>query len=703
MRITQLLITGLLVGCPLSSTSASTNLPSPEGKRSWDVVIYGATSAGIAAAIQVRRMGHSVIVLEPGNRIGGLTTGGLGQTDIGNKAAIGGISREFYRRIRSHYADPKNWTWQAAEEYQSHGQSRSADGEDAMWTFEPSAALTVLQQMLRDHDVSVKFGQTLDRSTAGVSRKNGRIVSVRTLAGDEWQADVYIDATYEGDLMAAAGVAFTVGREANADYGETLNGVQTRRAVHHQLVDGVDPWITPGMPASGLLPGIDPNGPGEEGGRDHRVQAFCFRMCLTDHPDNRIPFTRPNGYRELDYELLLRNFEAGATRLPWSMGRMPNRKSDVNNNRGVSTDFIGQNYDYPNAAYEQRAAIIQRHLVYQQGLMWTLANHPRVPAEIRGEVSRWGTCRDEFAAPSGWQQQLYIREARRMIGSYVMTQHNCQGRTTAPRPVGLAAYTMDSHNVQRYVGPDGGVVNEGDVQVGGFSPYPIDYGSLVPRRSECSNLLVPVCLSASHIAFGSIRMEPVFMVLGQSAATAAVLAVEENLAVQDVDYTKLRQQLLHDQQVLTWTGPVRKPTAGVRANSLDGIVLDDQQAQRTGFETISTSTGPFLETGYRHDGNDGKGRQSITFLANVTTPGRYDVRLAWTAHSNRAKRVPVTITQGATRTLQHVDQTQRPHRAPFETIATLALTTGEVTIEISNAGTSGFVIADGVQLRPAKD
>ncbi|MCR9197496.1 MAG: FAD-dependent oxidoreductase [Planctomycetaceae bacterium] len=702
VRITQLLILVLAFGRPLWAAGGA-NQSAPQCRPACDVVIYGATSAGIAAAIQVRRMGHSVVVLEPNDRMGGLTTGGLGQTDIGNKAAIGGISREFYRRIRRHYANPKNWIWQAADDYQSHGQSRSADGEDAMWTFEPSAALAVLQQMVHDHNVTVRYGQALDRSAAGVSRKNGRIVAVRTLPGDEWQADVYIDATYEGDLMAAAGVAFTVGREANADYGETLNGVQTRRAVHHQLVDSVDPWIIPGMPDSGLLPGIDPDGPGEEGGRDHRVQAFCFRMCLTDHPDNRIPFVRPDGYQERDYELLLRNFEAGATRLPWSMGRMPNRKSDVNNNRGVSTDFIGQNYDYPNATYLQRAAIVRRHFVYQQGLMWTLANHPRVPAAIRQEVSRWGTCKDEFAAPSGWQQQLYIREARRMIGSYVMTQHNCQGRTTAPRPVGLAAYTMDSHNVQRYVGPDGSVRNEGDVQVGGFSPYPIDYGALVPRRTECGNLLVPVCLSASHIAFGSIRMEPVFMVLGQSAATAAVLAVEDDIAVQDVDYTKLRQQLLHDRQVLTWTGPVRKPVAGVTAESLDGIVVDDQQAQRTGFETISTSAGPFLETGYRHDSNDGKGQQNITFLANVTTPGRYDVRLAWTAHSNRARRVPVTITQGDTVEVRHVDQTQRPRQAPFETIATLTLTTGEVAIEVSNTGTIGFVIADGVQLIAARD
>ena len=386
-------------------------------------------------------------------------------------------------------------------------------------------------------------------------------------SGRTFRGGMFIDATYEGDLMAAANVSYTIGREANSVYGETLNGVQTRQAQYHQFVPGVDPYVQKGNPASGLLPFLDPEGPGPEGAGDRRVQAYCFRMCLTDHPDNRIPFRKPAGYDPLWYELLLRNFEAGAVGannhspvqvgMPWINSAMPNRKTDTNNRTGFSTDFIGQNYEYPEATYEERERIVTRHLLYQQGLMWTLANHPRVPEHVRREVARWGTCKDEFTEGDGWQNQLYVREARRMVSDYVMTQHHCEGRQKADDPVGLAAYGMDSHHVQRYVDAKGQVRNEGDVEVGGFSPYPISYRSIIPRANQCANLLVPVCLSASHIAYGSIRMEPVFMVLGQSAATAGVHAIDEGVPVQRVDGDKLRQRLLSDGQILEWKGQRR--------------------------------------------------------------------------------------------------------------------------------------------------
>jgi hypothetical protein len=372
-------------------------------------------------------------------------------------------------------------------------------------------------------------------------------------SGREFIGRMFIDATYEGDLMAQAGVAYTVGREANHKYGETLNGVQTAHARYHQLMPGVDPYVRPGDVSSGLLSGIHPSGPGEEGAGDHRVQAYCFRMCLTDHPENRIPFHRPEGYQELDYELMLRNFEAGEQGMPWINSAMPNRKTDTNNRTGFSTDFIGQNYAYPEADYLTREAIVERHRRHQQGLMWTLANHPRVPNPIRREVSRWGMTRDEFIEGNGWQEQLYIREARRMIGRLVMTQHHCQGREVVTDPIGLAAYGMDSHHVQRYVDASGHAQNEGDVQVGGFPPYPIAYRAITPVESECANLLVPVCLSASHIAFGSIRMEPVFMVLGQSAATAAAQALDENVSVQRIDFNRLQARLRAEGQVLEWS------------------------------------------------------------------------------------------------------------------------------------------------------
>lgn len=532
-----------------------------EPKNEYEIVVYGGTSAGIAAAIQASRMGRSVVLIEPTGRLGGLTTGGLGQTDIGNKQAIGGISREFYQNIRKYYQDNRNWKWQKRTEYKDGGQTRTSENEASMWTFEPSAALKVYQDMISEENIAIAYRQRLDLDS-GVSLENGKIVSVKMESGEEYRGKVFIDATYEGDLMAVAGVSYTLGREANARYGENLNGVQASdtsetltggfsiNGRNHNFVAGVDPYVVKGDSSSALLPYINPESLAAEGTGDQKIQAYCFRMCLTDHPDNRIPFQKPAGYNELNYELLFRNYEAGETQIPWINSAMPNRKTDTNNRQGFSTDFIGQNYEYPEAGYEEREAIIEAHRAYQQGLMWTLANHPRIPEAIRTEVSRWGTCRDEFERADGWQQQLYIREARRMVSAYVMTQKHCERILNAEDAVGMAAYGMDSHNVQRYVTSEGFVRNEGNVEAHVGSPFPISYRSIVPKKEECSNLLVPVCLSASHIAFGSIRMEPVFMVLGQSAATAAVLSMEAQVAVQDLEYHELKERLLQDHQVL---------------------------------------------------------------------------------------------------------------------------------------------------------
>jgi hypothetical protein len=542
--------------------------PTTYADQNYDVVIYGGTSAGIAAALQTSRMGKSVILIEPYHRVGGLTSGGLGQTDIGNKSVIGGISREFYQNVRKYYDDSNNWKWQEKSEYMDSGQTRTIAGEDAMWTFEPSAALSIYLDMLKKANIKVVYHQKLNREN-GVTQKDGQIQSITMLSGKVYTGKMFIDATYEGDLMAAAGVSYTVGREANSQYGETLNGVSAivgrktltgnpgNNSNYHQFVEGVDPYVKKGDPSSGLLPFIDPTGPGEEGSADKRVQAYCFRMCLTDHPENRIPFRKPDGYKELDYELLLRNYEAGENGFPWINSSMPNRKTDTNNRLGFSTDFIGQNYDYPDANYEERESIRQRHYQYQQGLMWTLAYHPRMKEKIRNEVSRWGTCKDEFEREDGWQHQLYVREARRMISDYVMTQHNCESLRVIEDSVGMGAYGMDSHNTQRYVNKNGHVRNEGDVEARVKSPYPISYRSIIPKKEECKNLLVPICLSASHMAFGSIRMEPVFMVLGQSAATAACMSIDDKVNVQDLSYTKLAKRLRKDKQVLTWAERIK--------------------------------------------------------------------------------------------------------------------------------------------------
>jgi len=358
--------------------------------------------------------------------------------------------------------------------------------------------------------------------------------------------------------MAEAGVSYHVGREANAVYGETLNGVQTRNAIYHQFTKRVDPYVVPGQPASGLLPGVSAGQPGEEGAGDHHVQAYNLRLCLTDASQNKAPITKPANYNAQRYELLRRYIDAGVFDALKLNTPMPNRKTDINNHGAFSSDHIGANWDYPEGDHDTRERIVRDHYEYIIGMWWFLQNDPRLPQSVRQAAQQWGLCRDEFRDNGGWPHQLYIREARRMISDYVMTEHHCRGRAMADDPVGLAAYGMDSHNVQRYV-KDGAAVNEGDVEVPVARPYPISYLAIVPKARECENLLVPVCVASSHIAYGSIRMEPVFMVLGQSAATAAVIAIEDGNSVQAVDYQKLSARLLADRQILSW-----KPAPGDR-------------------------------------------------------------------------------------------------------------------------------------------
>lgn len=535
----------------------------------WDVVVYGGTSAGVVAAWQVARMGKSgepdrpppsVLLVCPETHLGGLTTGGLGWTDTGDKSVIGGLAREFYHRIWERYQDPEAWRWQPREEYGDKGQGTKAiDGEArTMWIFEPHVAERVFEDLVDSELPTPRRNAWLDRK-AGVEVKDGRIVSITVVDGatgarTRLRARMFLDATYEGDLMAAAGVEYRVGREANSEYGETLNGVQVG-VLHHRhhfgvLDRGISPYLVPGDPASGLLPGVSGEPPGEFGSADKKVQAYCYRMCLTDHPDNRISFPEPEGYDPARYELLLRIFDAGWRETFQKFDPIPNRKTDTNNHGPFSTDHIGANYDYPEASYERRREILRDHENYQKGWLYFIANDPRVPKDVQDEMRRWGLAKDEFADNGGWPRQIYVREARRMVARDMMTEHEILKRRPVPEPVGMGSYAMDSHNVQRYVTPEGFVQNEGDIGVSAKGPYQIGYGSLVPKRGQVENLLVPVCVGATHIAFGSIRMEPVFMILGQSAATAAVLALELGVPVQDVPYEALRERLLADGQVL---------------------------------------------------------------------------------------------------------------------------------------------------------
>ena len=533
--------------------SCNTAQNSPGGKsHSADVIIYGGTSSAVIAAVQVVQMGKKVILVSPDKHLGGLTAGGLGWTDTGNKAVIGGLTRNFYHRLFLHYQDDMAWKWQKKSEYGNKGQGNVAiDGENrTMWIFEPSAAEKVFEALVTEYEIPVYREEYLDREK-GVSVKEGVIQSITTLSGLSFQAKAFIDATYEGDLMAAAGVSYTVGREANALYGEKWNGVQTGVLHHgHHFISDISPYVIPGDPSSGVLPGISTGDPGRYGEGDHRVQAYCFRMCLTDHPDNRVAITRPPDYDSTQYELLRRVFASGWKEVFGKFDPIPNHKTDVNNHGPFSTDNIGMSYDYPEASYAKRREIILEHTSYQKGLLWFLSSDPAVPADIREKMSHWGYSKDEFTDNGYWPHQIYVREARRMVGEYVMTENEVLGLNTVDQPVGMGSYTMDSHNVQRYIKEDGYVQNEGDIGVHPRDPYQIDMRSIMPSQKECSNLLVPVCLSCSHIAFGSIRMEPVFMILGQSAATLAVLAIEKGKGIHEIPYDELRLRLLEDGQVL---------------------------------------------------------------------------------------------------------------------------------------------------------
>ncbi|WP_352405186.1 FAD-dependent oxidoreductase [Petrimonas sp.] len=517
-----------------------------------DVIIYGGTSAAVTAAVEVMQTGKKVIIVSPDIHLGGLSSGGLGYTDTGNKATIGGLSREFYHRVWLHYNDSNSWKWERHEEYGNKGQGTPAmDGENrTMWIFEPHVAEKVFEDFISEYNIPIYRDEWLNRES-GIVTKEGKIVSFTTLSGKTFEGKMFIDATYEGDLMASANVSYTVGREACSEYNEQWNGVQAGVYHHgHYFKSDISPYVIPDDPNSGLLPYIssEPIQPNCTG--DDKIQAYCFRLCMSNHPDNRVSFEKPENYDPKNYELLARVFESGWDEWFNKYDMIPNRKTDTNNHGPFSTDFIGMNYDYPEASYERRKEIIKEHENYQKGLLYFVSTDKRIPEDVRNEMSKWGLAKDEFTDNGNWPHQLYIREARRMIGHYVTTENEVLGKINVKDPVGMGSYTMDSHNIQRYVTGEGYVQNEGDVGVHPGKPYKISYGSIVPKKEECTNLLVPVCVSSSHIAFGSIRMEPVFMILGQSAATAACMAIDRKEAVQDIDYSLLKEKLLSKNQIL---------------------------------------------------------------------------------------------------------------------------------------------------------
>lgn len=632
-----------------------------------DICIYGGTSAGVIAAYTAKEMGKSVILIEPGNHLGGLTTGGLGQTDIGNKYAVTGVSLNFYRRIGKHY------------------------GKLEQWTFEPHVAEQVFNEYIRSADIKVIYQHRIvSVSSVGGFIKEITIENSIKPGNSSYRiikAKMYIDCTYEGDLMAKSGVSYTVGRESNSTYNESYNGVQLRD--EHQFPDGIDPFKIPGLPKSGLLWGISNDTLAPNGSGDKKVQTYNIRVCLTNNPRNRIPITEPDDYNPNRYELLLRLIEKNPTKSIkdfMTLSMMPNNKTDSNNNGPFSTDMIGMNWNYPEAHYDERREIQKAHDNYIKGLFYFIGHDPRMPLALRTEMLQWGYPSDEYIDNNNWTPQMYVREARRMIGEYVMTQANCESKEVVTDGVGLAAYTMDSHNCQRIV-INGMVKNEGDVQIGGFDPYPVSYRSIIPKANECKNLLVPVCLSASHIAYGSIRMEPIFMVLAQSSAVAASLSIDNKNSVQDVNINQLQHLLRTD------------PLAD---GSAPDILVDNEDTSNIIIKGswILEKRGGYGPT-FLVDTSKLQYAKSVRFIPEIKKEANYEIYTYYPKLQNGAKQTVITVFNGNVRAERFIKRSQiqviGQTSGEWVSLGKYKLTKGKKAyVEISNKDADGAIVADAV-------
>lgn len=638
-----------------------------------DVCVYGGTSAGVIAAYTAKKQGKSVLLIEPGNHLGGLSSGGLGYTDIGNKYAVIGLARDFYRRIGQHYGKFEQWIFEphvAENTFKYYIQKAAVD---VWYDYRIVSAVK--------HDLRIQQIE-LERSSSP-SPSSNRIV----------QAKMFIDCSYEGDLMAKAGVSYTIGRESNSQYGETYNGVQLLDK--HQFPDGISPYKVPGKPESGLVWGISDDVLQKQGSGDKKVQAYNFRICLTNDDKNKVPITIPDNYDASRYELLLRYLEVKPAKDLWGFLKfdlMPNHKTDINNNGPFSTDMIGMNYDYPEASYEKRKAIINEHEEYVKGLLYFIGNDKRMPEHLRTQMLQWGYPKDEYTDNHHWSHQAYIREARRMIGEYVMTQHNCEGKAVVEDGVGMAAYTMDSHNTQRIV-VNGMVKNEGDVQIGGFPPYPISYRSLIPKATDCKNLFVPVCLSATHIAYGSIRMEPVFMVLGQASAQAAAMAIDSKGDVQQVDVKKLQQKLLTDPLADGSVAEILIDNDNKSNVSIHGEWNYEKNASGCyGLSLLSSSSST-------------KTSDLVRFTPDIVNAGVYDIWAYFPRREKGASQITILVYDGK----KENEVVVRPNEVKIEgqtsgewiSLGNFRLPEGRTSyVSITKKNSNGIVIADAVLFVP---
>ncbi|MBI3118007.1 MAG: FAD-dependent oxidoreductase [Candidatus Hydrogenedentes bacterium] len=632
----------------------------PAQEHPHDLVVYGGTAGGALAAIAAAREGLDVALVEPKRHVGGMVTGGLGATDFGKKYVIGGYCREFFARLGRHY------------------------GEDISWFFEPHVAQQTMDDWLAEAKVKVYLQERVDH----VEKEGTFLRALVMESGERFAAPVFIDASYEGDLLPRAGISYTWGREGRAQYNESLAG-RLAEGLYHQFSVRVSPFDDQGN----LIPLVQGSDPGEVGAADKKVQAYNFRLCLSNNRENQVPFPKPSNYDPARYELLRRYLQAKpdiAIKDVLSISMMPNGKTDINNKGPVSTDHIGASWDYPEADYAKRAAIWEDHKQYVLGFLYFLANDESVPKRLREEVNSWGLAKDEFADNDHWPHQLYVREARRMIGEYVMPQRDAQEDRAKVDSIGMGSYNIDSHHVQRFATPDGAARNEGDVQVR-VEPYEIPYGVLLPKREECTNLLVPVCVSASHVAYSTLRMEPQYMIMGHAAGVAAALAAKQSASVHEIDRGVLQQRLREQKQVLSM---LDASADFVDAASLPGIVVDNTQAQVTGEWFSSNSVNPYVGTDYLHQEEGGAG--SVRFVPALGAAGQYEIRVAYSAHPNRASNVRVVVHAADGDHVTFVDQSNPPAEPPFVSLGIFPLEPGNF-VDIETAKADGYVVADAVQ------
>jgi hypothetical protein len=664
-RLTATILMGIIAFTPAIARAATLN---------YDVVVYGGTAGGAIAAIAAANEGQHVALIEPRHHIGGMTSGGLGRTDFGDMSVIGGMSLEFYKRLGKHY------------------------DEDVSWFFEPHRAEKTLRDWLKEAGVALYF----DSRLKSLTKDGTRIASITLLNGDVFAASVFIDCSYEGDILPRAGITYTWGREGKAVYGESLAG-RIAYSDKHQFDVPVNPHDEEGE----LLPLIMPDDGLAAGAGDKKVQAYNFRMCLSSDKDNQVPFPKPDNYDPKRWEIMRRYLaQHPDIKLDEVMivSPMPNNKTDINNRGPVSTDYIGGSWLYPEASYEEQARIWQEHIDYVKGFFYFLANDPDVPAPLQAEMNGWGLAKDEFVDTDHWPHQLYVREARRMVGSYVTIQKDLQDDLRKEDSIGMGSYNSDSHHVQRFVVDESplwekgtpSLINEGDMQVG-VRAYDMSYFSFVPKAEECTNLLVGSAFSASHVAYSSMRMEPQYMIIGEAAGIAASLAIQAKTPVQKIDIKALQAKLYEHDGILH-REDTKPPYA--RAQDLPGVALDTDEAALNGDWHSSRNSAPYVGYEYLHESNQNNPENRVRYTPNLPQAGWYEIRLSYSAHPNRAKKAKIVIGTAAGTETVFIDQRKKQGAlSPFVSLGTFALKQGKDSfVEIrGSVDAGGFLVADAVQ------